>query len=74
MEMGGRCKCPHHNIVGICVALIGLLFLLGALNVVGGRLVELGWPTLLLVAGLTKISGRMCKCCDKGSCGGGKCC
>lgn len=76
MEMGGgRCKCIHHNVTGICVALIGLLFLLGALDVVGSRLVELGWPILLLVAGLTKVSGRMCKCCDGGKCGsGGKCC
>lgn len=75
MEVG-RCKCAHHYSVGALVALIGLLFLLGALGIVGDRVVELGWPILLLLIGLSKVTKRYCKCCssESGKCEGGKCC
>lgn len=43
------------------IALIGLLFLLKTLGVVGAATVDLVWPVALILIGLMK-SG-MCKCC-----------
>jgi hypothetical protein len=66
--MGGQkmmCKCSHHKVVPVCIALIGLVFLLGALNILSPMMVAILWPVLVIVAGLTKLSGKMgmCKCC-----------
>lgn len=73
MEQGGRCKCPHHKMTGLCVTLIGLLALLGALNVVSEQIVAIGWPILLMIIGVKKLTKGMCKCCDGGKCEGGRC-
>lgn len=70
----GACGCPHHKVKGTLIVLLGLVFLLGALDIVGSRFVDLSWPVLLILAGLFKLSSGMCKCCDGGSCGNGKCC
>ncbi len=75
MTGGGRCKCLHHHMKAIWMILFGALFLLGAVGVVSDETVKLGWPIIVILAGVTKITKGMCKCCDKGSCGsGGKCC
>ncbi len=75
MEMGGgRCKCPHHHMKAIWMILFGLLFLLGAFEVVSSRVVEVGWPLIVVLAGITRLTKGMCKCCDGGKCEGGKCC
>ena len=60
-----KCSCPCHKVVGLFVALIGLTFLLGALNVFSARAVALTWPILLVVIGVKLVSGGKCKCCDK---------
>jgi len=61
---GGKgCGCPHHKVMPVLVVLFGLLFLLGAYGVVGDRTVSVGWPLLVIVGGLMKMSGGMCKCC-----------
>ncbi|TAK03852.1 hypothetical protein EPO34_01680 [Patescibacteria group bacterium] len=58
---GGSCACAHHKVGPLLIALIGLLFLLKTLGVVGAATVDLAWPVALIVIGLMK-SG-MCKCC-----------
>lgn len=73
MQQGGHCKCPHHKMTGLGVTLIGLLALLGALDIVSAQVVAIGWPVILIVIGLTKLSKGMCKCCDGSKCEGGKC-
>lgn len=75
MQGSSICGCPHHKVPASLIVLFGLLFLLGALDIVGARLVELGWPVLVILAGLMKLGERMgwCKCCS-GSCGDGTCC
>ena len=51
---------------GIFVALIGLTFLLGALNVLGQRIVSIAWPIGLILIGLQNSIGKgRCKCCEK---------
>ncbi|GEM_PF-509538 len=60
---GSGCRCPHHKVVGVLVVLFGLLFLLGAYGVVGERTVSVGWPLLVLLGGLMKLTSGKCKCC-----------
>ena len=68
MESGNHdmtCRCTHHSVVPLCLALIGAAFLLQAMNILTPEFVGIVWPTLLLIAGLTKLasSRNMCKCC-----------
>ena len=60
-----KCTCPCHQVVGLCLALIGLTFLLGALNILSGRIVNVTWPILLVIIGVKLVSSGRCKCCDK---------
>ena len=59
----GKCSCPCHKMPGVFIVLIGLTFLLGALNVLSPRAVEITWPILLILLGLKKMCRGMCKCC-----------
>jgi len=59
-----KCCCFCHKVPGALIALIGLTFLLGALNVLSPRVVEITWPILLILLGLKKMCGGMCKCCS----------
>ena len=55
------CKCNHHKLVPACIALIGLVFLLGQWDILTASAVALIWPILLIVIGVTKL--MKCKCC-----------
>jgi len=59
----GGCKCPHHKVVPGLIVLIGLAFLLQALNVVSAGFVGVVWPCLLILVGLQKMFSGMCRCC-----------
>jgi hypothetical protein len=59
-----KCGCLCHKMPGLLIALIGLTFLLGALNVLSPRAVEITWPILLILLGLKKMGGGMCRCCN----------
>ncbi|TSC76566.1 MAG: hypothetical protein G01um101431_699 [Parcubacteria group bacterium Gr01-1014_31] len=59
------CSCPHHKVVPLAVALIGALFFLQNIGVLGSGIVNVLWPLALLAAGLTKAFGSSCKCCVK---------
>ncbi len=59
-----KCGCPCHKVSGILIALIGLVFLLGALNVLSPHIVEITWPILVILIGLKKMCDGMCKCCS----------
>lgn len=60
---GNVCKCNHHKFVPLLIVLIGLSFLLQALQILTSDLVAILWPILLILAGLAKLSGRKCECC-----------
>ena len=62
----GSCGCPCHKMGGIFIALIGLAFLLGALDVISQKMVNVAWPSLLILVGLKHSAKGMCKCCAKG--------
>lgn len=59
------CKCPHHKMVPLFIALIGLVFLLQALGTISASFAEIAWPILLILIGLQKMFGGMCSCCRK---------
>ena len=59
------CCCPCHAMSGILIALIGLVFLLGSLEVLSQKVVAYAWPVLLILLGLKNSIGKgKCKCCD----------
>ena len=60
MENGKSCKCSHHKIVPVCIALIGLAVLLMKLDVYATTM-GIVWPILLVVIGGTKMVE--CDCC-----------
>ncbi len=64
----GKCCCPCHKMKGILVALIGVVFLLGALGVLSEKAVAITWPILLILGGLKSAFKGMCKCCSGESC------
>lgn len=68
MENGkNNCHCSCHQTLGIIIAFIGVVFLLGHFDVVGPDTVGLMWPILLILAGIKKAYGRNCKCCSSAS-------
>ena len=60
---GGKCSCACHRMTGLFIALIGLTFLLGALDVLSARLVGILWPLLVLLTGIQIVFRNKCKCC-----------
>lgn len=60
------CPCPHHKVVPFLIVLIGLTFLLRALDVLSVSFVSVAWPILLILIGLNKLARGMCKCCSAG--------
>lgn len=55
------CGCPHHKMVPALVVIFGLVFLLRNLDVLSSSTVDIVWPIIVGVAGLTTISN--CSCC-----------
>lgn len=68
---GGMCKCPHHKFVPMLITLIGVAFLLQALDVLTASFVATAWPVLLILIGLQKMFAGMCSCCSGGCAGCG---
>lgn len=64
MGMEGKtCSCGHHMFVPILVIAFGLVFLLGALDVLNAATVAILWPIVVLVGGAAMLFGKKCKCC-----------
>ena len=57
------CKCCHHKVFPILVILFGSAFLLEALGITTPQFTMIAWPTIIVVAGVTKLTVKMCKCC-----------
>jgi len=49
------CGCPHHKMVPALVVIFGLVFLLRNLDVLSSSTVDIVWPIIVGVAGLTTI-------------------
>ncbi len=60
---GMVCKCPHHRTIPWLIILIGVDFLLGAMNVLTWSFVDITWPILVIIVGIIKL--MRCNCCSK---------
>jgi hypothetical protein len=66
MNQGAKvCNCAHHKVVPFSIILIGLVFLLGAFQVLSAMAVSVIWPILVIVIGVVKLKGRKCACCAR---------
>ena len=63
----GMCKCPHHKMIPAFITLIGLLFLANGLGKLSDGTLAWSWPLALVLIGLQKMFGSMCKCCGAGA-------
>jgi len=60
----GKCSCPCHKMIGVFIVLIGLTFLLSALNVLSAHMTEIIWPVLVILAGVQTMFRNKCNCCS----------
>jgi len=60
---GRGCGCMHHKVMPLLVVVFGLVFLLGALDLMNMATVNMIWPVIVILAGLKKLAVGMCKCC-----------
>ena len=58
-----KCKCPHHKMGAVFLILFGLVFLLKNMNIIDDHMLGFAWPSILILAGITKIGSSKCKCC-----------
>ncbi len=66
MMTGGKmkCSCFHHKIVPALIIFIGALFLLNAIELLPENLLNILWPLMLILVGITKIFSGNCGCCS----------
>ena len=69
MEGGMMCNCLHHKVVPGLIVAFGLTFLLAALGTITMQTRDIIWPTIIVLAGLMKMSRGMCSCCKGVTCG-----
>lgn len=60
---GKMCRCTHHSVMPVLIVAFGLVFLLGAFDVLSAWAVSITWPVIVMIGGLTKMTARMCTCC-----------
>jgi len=61
MNQGGTCNHMHHKCMPMLIVLFGLTFLLGNWGVLSPATVAWVWPTIIVLAGLSKM--KRCGCC-----------
>lgn len=61
-EQTQRCNCPHHMLIPVFVALIGITFFLQNLELLTAHTAGIIWPALVALAGLQLLFSRRCKC------------
>ena len=57
--------CLCQKMGGVFIVLIGVAILLGALDVLSEKTAMVSISIIVILIGLKKICGGMCKCCDK---------
>lgn len=73
MQTNSRsCKCPHHKMGPVLIILLGLLWLLSALDVISLNIVSITLPVIIIVIGLMVLFRGDCPRCNHDD--EGKCC
>ncbi len=57
------CDCKHHSIVPIVVIIFAAIFLLESLGIISESFVDVLWPLLVGVVGVTMLREKGCGCC-----------
>lgn len=57
------CSCTHHSIIPVLIILFATTFLLGYQGIFDMMTVNIIWPILVGIGGITKLAGHNCKCC-----------
>ena len=65
MEQGRKCGCMCHKLKGLMIVAIGIVFLLGGLDVLAPHTVNVIWPIIVILYGVKKMISGMCGCCSK---------
>ena len=65
MPQGKTCGCMHHKVMPLFIILVGLTWLLTELTVISLHVAIIVWAVLIILAGLFKLMGGACGCCDK---------
>ena len=60
-----KCRCFCHKMDGVIWMVIGIIILLWAFDIIRANLVWIIVGSVVIVAGLQKILGGFCKCCDR---------
>lgn len=58
------CKCPHHSVGAIVIALVALAYLLSTLGVISWYTFQIILPILVIAAAGTKAARGWCSCCN----------
>ncbi len=64
-QTGIKCRCMHHKMVPVYLILLGLLFLLTALDVISSDVTNIVWPIFIILIGLQKLLQNRCNCCSR---------
>jgi hypothetical protein len=60
-----KCHCICHKMDGVIWMVIGIIILLWAFDIIRANIFWTIVGSVVIVAGLQKILGGFCKCCDK---------
>lgn len=63
MKHGDKCNCPHHGVIPVLAIAFGALFFMRALGLFSYEMVNITWPLLVAIGGMTMLGGKGCKCC-----------
>ena len=61
----GKPRCLCQKMGGVFIILIGIAILLRTLDVLSEKNMWISISIIVILIGLKKICGGMCKCCDK---------
>ncbi len=59
----GKCGCPCHKMLGVFIALVGVVGLLAVFDVFSHKAAAIAGSVLLILAGLQTMARGKCKCC-----------
>lgn len=62
MQTGASCRCPHHKLTPFLIVLVGLVFILRAIDYVTDGAAGIIWGVLIMCIGFQKLTRGKCKC------------
>ncbi len=63
MKENNTCDCSHHSIIPILTILFAVTYLLGYQGFFDAQTVNIIWPILVGIGGVSKLTEDKCACC-----------